>query len=450
MTQKISPKLLTLVFSVLVLCFLATIYIFAWTEPGSAPPTGNVIAPLNTSSTAQTKTGNLTFPIFYDSNNTSYYVNPASTYSAILAGRVGIGTTTPGVPLQVESGSIVVRGFSNVGASSLEGMELGYILTSDVGVIRTAYPDGVFVPLDIQASAVRIGPFIPSAVLIPDRPFLVVGTIGLFRHTATFEGDAASDNWRRGIAIGELRESNDPANIYRSIQAFNRNYSTGAVTWENLLINKYGGNVGIRTGSTAPGGALRVNTDASGNANYFQVNGDTNVGVELRSGTALGTPYIDFSNDNASDYDMRIILTNDNTLTVTGGNLSHTDIAENIPVSTQGLEGGDVVIIDKENRDKLEKSTQAYDILVAGVISETPTFLIGGDKLGLPVALAGRVNCKVTTENGPIEIGDLLVTSSKPGYAMKADSDKVKPGMIIGKALESLEKGEGKILILVD
>lgn len=35
-------------------------YVYAWTAPVSQPPTGNVSAPLNTSGTAQTKSGNLT------------------------------------------------------------------------------------------------------------------------------------------------------------------------------------------------------------------------------------------------------------------------------------------------------------------------------------------------------------------------------------------------------
>ena len=54
---------------------------------------------------------------------------------------------------------------------------------------------------------------------------------------------------------------------------------------------------------------------------------------------------------------------------------------------------------------------------------------------------------KVTTSNGSIKRGDLLTTSSKPGYAMKVTEPKI--GTIIGKALEPLEFGDGQIQVLI-
>jgi len=62
MLKTISPKAIALTFGILVLTFLAGFYIFAWTEPGLGviPPNDNVPSPLNTGSTAQTKTGALT------------------------------------------------------------------------------------------------------------------------------------------------------------------------------------------------------------------------------------------------------------------------------------------------------------------------------------------------------------------------------------------------------
>ncbi len=77
------------------------------------------------------------------------------------------------------------------------------------------------------------------------------------------------------------------------------------------------GNVGV--GTSSPGGRLDVVT--SGANDIFRVGDDANVGLEMRSGTTLGTPYIDFSNDAVTDYDVRIILTGDDSLAIEGGNV---------------------------------------------------------------------------------------------------------------------------------
>ncbi len=66
------------------------------------------------------------------------------------------------------------------------------------------------------------------------------------------------------------------------------------------------------------------------------------------------------------------------------------------------------------------------------------------------MGVIGVIPTKVCGENGPIRRGDLLVTSSLSGHAMKADPDKVKTGQIIGKALQELPSGSGKIKVLVE
>lgn len=63
----------------------------------------------------------------------------------------------------------------------------------------------------------------------------------------------------------------------------------------------------------------------------------------------------------------------------------------------------------------------------------------------------GVIPTKVCLEGGEIKRGDLLVTSSITGVAMKADIEKVKPGQVIGKALENYSgSGIGKIKVLVN
>jgi hypothetical protein len=140
------------------------------------------------------------------------------------------------------------------------------------------------------------------------------------------------------------------------------------------------------------------------------------------------------------------------------------DIAEYIKAEDINIESGDVVVVDPGHDESVVRSSIGYDPTVLGVISTDPSDLGGFSRSSdgklytreemeqagyRALSLAGRVPCKATTENGPIKRGDLLITSSKPGYAMRADPEKLKPGMILGKALEPLEEGEGKIVVLI-
>jgi hypothetical protein len=131
------------------------------------------------------------------------------------------------------------------------------------------------------------------------------------------------------------------------------------------------------------------------------------------------------------------------------------DIAEPFDMTDkEGLEMGDVVIIDPDNPLHVKKSIMEYDTLVAGIVSsrEQAGYIAGGRSDGTsdkPLALAGRVLCKVTAENGMIAIGDLLTTSNTPGFAMKATDREKSFGSVIGKALQPLDDNNGIIMILV-
>jgi hypothetical protein len=124
----------------------------------------------------------------------------------------------------------------------------------------------------------------------------------------------------------------------------------------------------------------------------------------------------------------------------------YVDIAEHIDAASD-VEPGDVVVIDPDHDERVVKSTKPYDTSVAGIISTDPALLIGKSDTETPLALAGRVPCKVSAENGPIHRGDLLTTSSTPGHAMKATEPQL--GTIVGKALGELESGTGVIPVLV-
>lgn len=132
------------------------------------------------------------------------------------------------------------------------------------------------------------------------------------------------------------------------------------------------------------------------------------------------------------------------------------DLAERVDILPgETVSPGDVMIVDVLGTDRYRKSTGAFSSKVAGVISTRPTITLGDGRTEhtAVMALVGRVPINVTTQNGAIERGDLLVTASTTGHAMKYDPnvDEYDHAVsVIGVALESYDGADpGKILGLV-
>ena len=135
--------------------------------------------------------------------------------------------------------------------------------------------------------------------------------------------------------------------------------------------------------------------------------------------------------------------------------LNNGDCAEDFDVSgADKVEPGTVMVFGNEGA--LSESQQAYDKRVAGVISGAGDYKPGivldkrqtsGNRQ--PVALMGKVFCKVDAQFGAIEVGDLLTTSPTPGHAMKTSDPFKAFGAVIGKALRPLTGGQGLIPILI-
>lgn len=143
-------------------------------------------------------------------------------------------------------------------------------------------------------------------------------------------------------------------------------------------------------------------------------------------------------------------------INVTGNiNAKYQDIAEWVP-SSDDLEPGTVVVLDAALGNGVMASTTAYDTKVAGVVSAQPGITLGESGASKEqVATTGRVRVKVDASPARIAVGDLLVTSDRPGYAMRSIPVEMagiamhRPGTIVGKALEPLVSGEGEILVLL-
>lgn len=138
---------------------------------------------------------------------------------------------------------------------------------------------------------------------------------------------------------------------------------------------------------------------------------------------------------------------------------SGADLAEAFDVegNTSEYEPGDILVISTDTDRTVEKSSKPYSNLVAGVYATKPGVLLTEENIDseligkVPMGVIGVIPTKVCLQGGAIKRGDLLVTSSKSGVAMKANIKKVKIGQVIGKALQDYDQdGIGKIKVLVN
>jgi len=138
-------------------------------------------------------------------------------------------------------------------------------------------------------------------------------------------------------------------------------------------------------------------------------------------------------------------------------NSANADLAERIETG-ESLAAGDVIEIDPTSTGHFRKSTTRLSTRVAGIISSAPAITLAshgdvkngaeGDRRPV-LALAGTAPVKVTNEAGPIQVGDLLTTSSTPGFAMRCADRVACIGAILGKALEPLSTQTGVVRALV-
>ncbi|MGW6726010.1 hypothetical protein ACWF9G_08910 [Nocardia sp. NPDC055029] len=135
--------------------------------------------------------------------------------------------------------------------------------------------------------------------------------------------------------------------------------------------------------------------------------------------------------------------------------LQNADCAEDFQAEDPGAsEPGTIMVVGDDL--KLRVSDAPYDTCVAGVVAGAgdlrPGIVLGrgtAATAGVPIALIGRIMCKVDADTGPIRVGDLLTSSAVPGHAMRAADPQRAFGAVIGKALGTLTSGRGMIPMLV-
>jgi len=147
--------------------------------------------------------------------------------------------------------------------------------------------------------------------------------------------------------------------------------------------------------------------------------------------------------DTTTTYDIGSSSKKYNTVYAKATSAQYADLAEVYETDSE-YEVGTVVVFGGEKEVTI--STEGNDPRVAGVISEKPAYLMNSESAGQPVALMGKVPCKVV---GHVIKGDMLSTDpNNHGVAKKTHDPQV--GEVIGKALENYDSEEiGTINIVV-
>ncbi len=308
--------------------------------------------------------------------------------------------------------------------NGLAGGSSFWSLADEAGII---YDQDIFVG-DEYANAVHVSP--DAIHFHSDNP--LQDAIFDKQSLSIYDGNQNSTTGANGLSTyGEFFGSPLESHFHHGQMRYHMNgFDRMSITPVNLLFFGSGDNPGI---------TAHLNGQTYGLFELFQQDGSKSISM-----------YADFESSGRG----RIIT---DELEISGGS----DLAEFFdvkPIEAISPTAGMVVSIDPDHPGKLTLSTHAYDTKVAGIISGANGVKVGmhmGQKGSIadgayPVALTGRVYVYADASNGAIQAGDMLTSSDKAGYAMKATDTEKRMGSTIGKAMTSLTEGEGFVLVLVN
>jgi hypothetical protein len=351
---------------------------------------------------------------------TAQVTNPSTANSTQYFGYIG----NPAVTSTDATSRIVVGGEFAPSFVASGGSSSNYIY----GVVGNGFlgsPSATSGYTSLYGAAFGAGtaPTVPAAT--------TVGGVNVARMSPLIQSGSVATV--RGVWVTPVFGSTTgPANLniptYYGLELGTPSFANGATVTTNYGIsqedsaakNYFAGKIGI--GTASPGQKLEVNGS-----------------IKLTAGSGGS-----------------IIFPDGSVQSVAANGICGGDYAESIDVTGDrtAYAPGDLLVLDPEHPGKFLKSAEPYSTSVSGIYSTKPG-MVGRRQLPpksdaeLPMAVIGIVPAKVSNENGPVKVGDLLVSSSTAGYAMKGTDRSRMLGAVIGKAMGTLDSDKGVIEVLV-
>jgi hypothetical protein len=378
---------------------------------------------------------------------------------AVSGSNVGIGTTTPSAPLEVSGAS---------------GTSQNNIATFDNST------NGAYSSMTSAGSASSVGTWTNGSQIMEFVPYASGnGIVSSYTGSLQFQTNARTNQMTitsgGNVGIGTTSPSKTLQLGTEGNGGTNQISIPGTYNFENIYLGQIGNGddalefVNHASVSNSSGVKLLSSIDsgvsglqiavAPSAASYGALSYTTAMTVTTTGNIGIGTTAPTYNLDVAgvARAQQGVIYPDGNKQTIAWtGVLCGGDYAEAVNASGnhKSYEPGDVLVLASNANGNVEKSGEPYSTMVAGIFATKPgvigrreTLVKSADEI--PMAMVGIVPTKVSAENGPIRQGDLLVTSSTTGYAMKGTDRGRMLGAVIGKAMGSLESGTGVIEVLV-
>ena len=262
----------------------------------------------------------------------------------------------------------------------------------------------------------------------------------------TFVGEA--------LNVGTTIVGGSSLQIAGSITGATTITASGEIEGGSLDINGAGDISGqLDVGSLVSAGAISGTSLNVGTGQVTAGNGVFSGSVDLGDSTAdtismagrIDTDIVP-SSDNTRDLGASNLKWNDvyaTTFNGTATSAQYADLAE-IYSADEEYEAGTVVMLG--GSAEVTATTSFNDPNVFGVVSTNPAYLMNSEAEGVPVALSGRVPCKV---EGRIKKGERLVSGTKPGFAKALGSNDYDMRSIVGRALADKDTFDDDVVEIV-